>query len=79
MYAIEKNVPVPTTDSRGRPNLYPWGQMQVGDSFAVPISAENKVAMRRRLWAGARRYGKANGIKFTVRTLPGLLRVWRTK
>lgn len=77
MYAIEKNIPVPSGDSRGRPNLYPWSQMEVGDSFAVPVSTEDKASKRRRLASGARRYAKGRDIKFTVRTLPGLLRVWR--
>jgi hypothetical protein len=40
MIRIQKNVPLPSTKSRGRnggrPFKYPWSQMEVGDSFLVP-------------------------------------------
>jgi hypothetical protein len=62
---IDKDVPIPAR--------YPFADMQVGDSFAVPThikrSAINVAAMR---------YGRQHGMKFTVRLTPERsLRCWR--
>lgn len=34
-FKIEKGVPLPPKRSRGK-TMYPFGQMEVGDSFAIP-------------------------------------------
>ena len=62
---VEKNVPIP--------NRYPFGEMEVGDSFAVPPStSRNNVA------ASASRYGDKHKMKFTVRKYKdGAYRCWR--
>ena len=62
---VEKNIPLP--------RRYPFNDMQVGDSFAVPEgiarTAVNIAAMR---------YGNKHGCKFTVRQMPDrTLRCWR--
>ena len=53
MYAIEKNVPVlgkPRGDS-----LYPFRQMEIGDSFFVPLKpGEKRVEVQGRVLATAR-------------------------
>lgn len=63
---IEKGVPIP-----GR---FPFEQMEVGDSFAVPSGVP-----RTTISIAALRYGRKHGAKFTTRTLPdGTIRCWRT-
>ncbi len=38
MFTIEKNVPIPEETSRGRPVMYNWSDMELGDSFFAPIA-----------------------------------------
>ena len=62
---IEKNVPLP--------QRYPFAQMKVGDSFAVP-----KGVGRTAVSISALRYSRKHGGKFTVRLMPDRsLRCWR--
>lgn len=67
---IEKNIPIPTKASAGRKSMFPWEDMQVGDSFFVsehksPPSAPSRV--------------RKEGMKFTSRSVDGGFRVWRTE
>jgi hypothetical protein len=64
---VEKNVPLPAR--------YPFDEMEVGDSFAVPPEiARNTVAV------AAGRYGDKHAMKFIVRLMPDrTLRCWRTE
>lgn len=62
---VEKGVPLPAK--------YPFAGMQVGDSFAVPLGIK-----RQAVSVAAHRYGKAHGMKFTVRLMPDrTFRCWR--
>lgn len=76
MIVIEKNIPIPSPRnplSMGRPRIYPFHVMEVGDSFAVIMKKKNAVA------ATANRYGKNNNMKFATRKMDdGTIRVWRT-
>lgn len=57
------------------PKNYPFEQMNVGDSFAVP--PEDR---RSKVNVAAKRYGDKHGMKFTVRLMPDrTLRCWRIK
>lgn len=72
---IEKGVPAP---KRGPNSVYPWHQMEIGDSFAVPFKegdGSGAVTRARLLTAGASAY-KARG---RVRTaIDGdKVRIWR--
>ena len=51
-YAIEKNVPLPTSGGPGFPPKYPFGQMDVGDSVVVPKGGRTAayVFAHRRNW-----------------------------
>lgn len=75
MIVIEKNIPLPSPRnllSMGRPRIYPFNVMEVGDSFAIPLKKKNAVA------ATANRYGKNNNMKFATRLMDnGMVRVWR--
>lgn len=62
---IEKQVPVP--------KKYPFHQMQVGDSFAIPPEKR-----RTTVAVAATRFGNKNGMKFVVRMMPDrTYRCWR--
>jgi hypothetical protein len=65
MLPIEKNVPIPAR--------YPFGEMEVGDSFAIPLGvARNTVTV------AAGRYDDKHNMKFTVRRMAdNTLRCWR--
>ena len=80
-YAIEKNVPMPSTSGRGRHAKYPLAQMSKGDSFAVPFTNDLLPKLRSRLSACAAYRAQHHGGKFTMRTLKdeGVIRVWRVK
>ena len=80
---IDKDMPMPPP-TEGRPFKYPFPNMAVGDSFAVPLSGttsrgEDVAAVRLR--ASAIRYARARGGKFTVRTdrEAGEARCWRVE
>lgn len=63
---VEKGIPIPAR--------YPFNQMEVGDSFVVPMEIT-----RYAVSTAAHRYGKKHGIKFTVRRMTDkTIRCWRT-
>ena len=69
---IEKNIPMPTRATyKPRTEKYPeLRQLEVGDSFAVPIKVPA-------LYNHARRVAKDTGRKFIVRPEGEGSRVWR--
>jgi len=73
---IEKDVPFPERGlSRGR--RYPFGDMEIGDSFEV-VGAQACA----RLVSAASSYGTRNGKRFSIKTVrengtPVSARVWR--
>lgn len=82
-FKIEKGIPMPNITS-GRPRIYPFPEMEVGDSFAVPITDEilcgqNKNA--RLLSSAATAYTRKYGGKFSVKLdRPNkVMRCWRLK
>jgi len=69
-FVIEKGVPVAPPGN----SIYPFGELDVGDSFLLPTGAGNASAFRRSasLWAAR------HGAKVTIRKVDGGVRVWRT-
>lgn len=67
---VEKDVPVPLVD-KGRPPKYPWGQLEPGDSFFIRGGTPSILSGRKKKIE--RRYG----IRLTIRTVDGGVRVWR--
>lgn len=62
---VESNIPLPAK--------YPFAEMRVNDSFAVPASVSRSTVN-----VAAMRFGRKYGMKFTVRlTKDGTLRCWR--
>jgi hypothetical protein len=68
---IDNTVPIPIKGNSAK--KYPFGGMQVGDSFALPISEYSK------LQRAAHSYGNWHKKKFTVRNEGETVRVWRIK
>lgn len=74
MLKVEKNIPIPArTKTGGRKPLYPWGKMEVGDSFAFPKTTKKTTAS-----SLAYRQGKMNHKKFAIRVMAEGIRCWRT-
>ena len=52
--------------------LYPYEEMDVGDSFTVPVAARQKVLNANY------RASKRLGLKFMAKTEGDIVRIWRT-
>ncbi len=70
---IDKNVPIPKS-GKGTGFKYPLGEMKVGDSFFVRDIKIETVSSSVSLYKK-----KSPGKNFTVRTIEGGVRVWRTE
>jgi len=87
-FVIEQDVPLPPKHigTAPRPPKYPFAEMSVGESFAVPLGEEkagSNYVSAIRLRSAATNFKKrhtAEAFEFTVRTLhdEGVVRVWRT-
>jgi hypothetical protein len=80
-YPIDKGVPLPVTELQE--NLYqdfPLYQMEVGDSFLIPVrwwnKYDSKLTLTRRLKLHRIRRPKE---EFLVKFVPGGIRCWRKK
>jgi hypothetical protein len=67
-YQIEKGIPLPG-NLNGRASVYPFPQMEVGDSFAFEPDRYNTVRRAATYWGGD------HGVKFSVSTIHN--RCWR--
>ena len=78
-YKIEKGIPLaPKTQLRR--SRYPFSQMEVGDSFFVPVEADVELGLlHHRVHSCASYMGKRLGRKFTTRSNETGVRVWRTE
>jgi len=63
---IENGIPVPPVRA-----VWPFGEMEVGDSFLVPAGREK--AAKSSAWT----YGRKHGIRFTARMEKKGVRIWR--
>ena len=62
---VDKNIPLP--------RKFPFADMKVGDSFAVPVDIK-----RPAVTVAAMRFGRKHGMKFTVRQVADkTFRCWR--
>jgi hypothetical protein len=79
MIPIDKGIPIPRRryGRRGpRPRVYPWAEMEVGDSFLITPGGEGSIAS---IKSGLGEAGRAYGHIYTSRVIEGGLRVWRIK
>lgn len=74
-FPIEQGVPIPRLAPH---RLYPFGDMDVGDSFFIALKeGEFKAMTIRKVRSAASYYGRRNGKKYVTRRVSGGLRVWR--
>jgi hypothetical protein len=80
IYPIEDAVPIPRSTRERDSSKYPFAQMKVGQSFAIPLGMEEAGLIEQRIRTATYRYTKQEGgtVKFTVRALDNEVRVWRT-
>lgn len=73
---IEKGIPIPeiTQGQRGRKSMYPFKQMEIGDSVFFEGADSKSKQM-----AAAKIYSKRYGIRLIGRTVDGGLRIWRVE
>jgi hypothetical protein len=71
MFKIEKNVPLPVAYIDGGFRKYPFGDLQVGDSFEFPKEQYERITK------AASSFGIRNGSKFSVSSKK--FRVWRVE
>lgn len=79
MFDIEKNVPIPKgTRSRYQ---FPLANMDVGDSFLVPVddASERGVSSIRQALYSARKKDTDGSVKLATSMTPDGLRVWRVE
>lgn len=83
-FKIEKSVKMPSIGAtKQRSVIYPFADMEVGDSFFVPVKNSSDIRESRRVYASIRYdasiYRKRNFRNFSVsvRTVEGGYRVWR--
>jgi hypothetical protein len=85
MYKIDSSIPIPAREpGRGRPLIYPLGDMKVGDSIC-----ETDAAKFTSLRDAISKYGRTYHMQFTTETRMekkdgnalsvNVLRAWRTK
>jgi hypothetical protein len=74
-YVVDKDVPIPA--ARGAYSKYPFGDVEVGDSFIVPPGDIDPRVVANRVQVAAKGFGRRNGMLFTTRSTSQGVRVWR--
>lgn len=70
---IEKNIPIPNSQTKIGQSKYPFAQMQVGDSILASGPHPERACN------SAYQYGKRFAMKFAVRRVENGYRIWRIK
>lgn len=79
MYEIDKGIEIPAPNiANNARRLYPFPEMEIGDSFLVPGDGDKKV-LQARLGSAACYFGKRNSKRFVTRSVEGGVRVWRVE
>lgn len=78
---IEKGVSIPNRGRDASPIKYPWGKMDMGDSFFIPLSGAKLTSIRVGISIDLKKYNSENGkkISITTRVEKDGVRVWRIK
>lgn len=74
MYRVESGIPIPTP-GQGRPK-YPWGLLEVGQSFIVECEEWERESCLNSL-TSCRANAQRRGKRFAIRNVPKGLRIWR--
>ena len=82
-YVIDKGVPLPD-DMRGGGTIYPFDQLEVGDSIFIPLKeGDNGQRLKNRLAQSTRTYGKKQDpeqhyiIRYRLENELSGVRIWR--
>lgn len=78
MYEVESGIEIPASIA-GRPRKYPFGDLEVNQSFFVPFDGKVERAVMNCLYTSASTYGRRNKKKFHIRRFPTGARCWRIK
>ncbi|MBE2190552.1 MAG: hypothetical protein IAE63_00045 [Alphaproteobacteria bacterium] len=72
---IDKEIPIPVFPKKrgGKPPVYPFNEMEVGDSFRVPDDKEDSVRV------AARRINRKTQKEFRALYTEDEIRIWRVK
>lgn len=73
MLEVESTVNIPQGTGRGRPSVYPFERMDVGDSFLVPSDRGMKARLAASAWKR-----NHSGWDYTSRQDVDGVRIWRT-
>lgn len=75
-FVLETNIPIPPSRSSTRaPYIaWPFGDMRVGESFAIPREFENRIS-KAALWYATNH----PGWYYIIRVFEGNVRLWRVK
>lgn len=76
MYKIEKNIPIQEHTRRGELTEF-VSQLNVGDSFLIPLEGEDTIDDIRQKANSLVTSGRRQGKKLTSRSVGNGLRVWR--
>jgi hypothetical protein len=69
---IDKGIPIPK-QGRGRPSVFPFEDMEIGDSIFVPVKEAKD---KSRAIGRAAMYARTHGVRFKTRTVEGGIRIW---
>jgi len=81
-FTVDKGIPLPP-DCRngGRAPKYPFGTMEIGDSFFIAVTVQNRFSKQRvgsKITANAAHYKRHNPkFKIAYRAVEGGIRIWR--
>lgn len=76
-FKIESDVPMPSRAGINEPS-FPFEEMRVGDSFAVPLHEHpHKIINKVRHAARHFKLRKGNGLDFATRVSATEIRIWR--
>ena len=87
MFKIEKNIAMPDP-RRGRTQIYPWKEMEVGDSFQIPAFKVNSARSSGSHYSQAKTGGQVKFVYRAIKDADGnpvvkdgatQFRVWRCK
>ena len=81
MFEIEKGIPIHNNGRHGPPGMYPFEEMEVGDSFFVPAGEIELRQMLKRVRVACCRGKLISGHKFCSHSVPAEngIRVWRVE
>ena len=77
-YKIDKGITMPRPP---RGHLYPWHDMEPGDSFLLPCEPAERERVGNRARNAGASFAKKRGLdwKFSIRSVEGGMRIWRVK